>query len=137
MMQLVSLQKIKAVLREGRRIAVVGLSPKPDRPSHRVASYLLRAGYDIVPVNPGHGAILGRTCYPDLKSVPGTVDIVNIFRRSELVLPVVLEAMEKKVPVIWMQQGIVNREAAELAEKQGITVIMDRCIQIDHQQYMQ
>lgn len=136
MMQLISLQKIKAVLREGRRIAVVGLSPKPDRPSHRVAVYLLRAGYDIVPVNPGQKTILGHPCYPDLRSVPGTVDIVNIFRRSELVLPVVLEAMEKKVPVIWMQQGIVNREAAELAEKQGITVIMDRCIQIDHQQYM-
>jgi len=136
MVQLVPLQKIKAVLQESRSIAVVGLSPKPDRPSHRVAAYLLRAGYEIVPVNPGHETILGRTCYPDLKSVPGTVDIVNIFRRSELVLPVVLEAIEKKVRVIWMQLGIVNREAAALAEKQGITVIMDRCIQVDHQNHM-
>lgn len=136
MMQLVSPQKIQAVLQESRRIAVVGLSPKPDRPSHRVASYLLGAGYDVVPVNPGHETILGRPCYPDLKSVPGKVDIVDIFRRSEQVMPVVLEAMEKKVRVIWMQQGIVNREAAALAEKQGIMVIMDLCIQVAHQQYM-
>lgn len=136
MMQLVPLHKIKAVLQGSRRIAVVGLSPKPDRPSYRVAAYLLRAGYEVVPVNPGHETILGRTCYPDLRSVPGKVDIVNIFRRSELVMPVVREAMEKQVRVIWMQQGIVNREAAALAEKQGITVIMDRCIQIDHQNYM-
>ncbi|MDD3618683.1 MAG: CoA-binding protein [Desulfobulbaceae bacterium] len=132
MVQLVSLQKIKEILQQSRRIAVVGLSPKPDRPSHRVAAYLINAGYEVVPVNPGHETILGRPCYPDLKSVPGKVDIADIFRRSEQVMPVVLQAIDKKIPVVWMQQGIVNREAAELAEQQGITVIMDRCIQIDH-----
>jgi predicted CoA-binding protein len=94
---------------------------------------MLRAGYEIIPVNPGHTEVLGRSCYPDLQSVPGPIDMVNIFRRSEEVLPVVRAAIEKKVRVIWMQQGIVNEEAADLAEKQGITVIMDRCLQIDHQ----
>ncbi|HHO47177.1 MAG TPA: CoA-binding protein [Desulfobacteraceae bacterium] len=136
MVQLVSLQKIKEILEQSRRIAVVGLSPKPDRPSHRVAAYLINAGYEVVPVNPGHETILGLTCYPDLKSVPGTVDIADIFRRSEQVMPVVVQAIDKKIPVIWMQQGIVNREAAELAEQRGITVIMDRCIQIDHRDSM-
>lgn len=133
MFQLAPVKKIKEILQECRRIAVVGLSPKSTRPSHQVAAYMLRAGYEIIPVNPGHTEILGRPCYPDLQSVPGHVDMVNIFRRSEEVLPVVLAAIEKKVRVIWMQQGIVNEEAADLAEKQGITVIMDRCLQIEHQ----
>lgn len=133
MFQLAPVKKIKEILQECKRIAVVGLSPKSTRPSHQVAAYMLRAGYEIIPVNPGHTEILGRPCYPDLQSVPGPVDMVNIFRRSEEVLPVVRAAIAKKVRVIWMQQGIVNEEAADLAEKQGITVIMDRCLQIDHQ----
>ena len=136
MQQLAPVKKIREILQECRRIAVVGLSPKPARPSNQVAAYMLRAGYDIIPVNPGHGEILGLPCYPDLRSVPGTIDMVNIFRRSEEVLPVVMAAIDKKVRVIWMQQGIVNEEAAALAEKQGITVIMDRCLKVDHQQYM-
>ena len=135
MQQLAPVKKIREILQECRRIAVVGLSPKPARPSNQVAAYLLRAGYDIIPVNPGHAEILDRTCYPDLRSVPGTIDMVNIFRRSEEVLPVVMAAIDKKVRVIWMQQGIVNEEAAALAENQGITVIMDRCLMVDHQQY--
>ena len=136
MQQLAPVKKIREILQECRRIAVVGLSPKPARPSNQVAAYMLRAGYDIIPVNPGHAEILGLPCYPDLQSVPGTIDMVNIFRRSEEVLPVVMAAIDKKVRVIWMQQGIVNEEAAALAEKQGITVIMDRCLKVDHQQYM-
>ena len=136
MQQLAPVKKIKGILLECRRIAVVGLSPKPARPSNQVAAYLLRAGYDIIPVNPGHEEILGRPCYPDLLSVPGTIDMVNIFRRSEEVLPVVQAAIAKKVRVVWMQQGIVNEEAAALAEKQGIMVIMDRCLKVDHQVLM-
>ena len=133
MQQLAPVNKIKEILQECRRIAVVGLSPKPDRPSHQVAVYLLRAGYDVIPVNPGHREILGRTCYPDLLAIPGSIDMVNIFRRAEEVPPVVQAAIEKKVKVIWMQQGIVNEKAAALAEKQGIAVIMDRCVKVDHQ----
>jgi hypothetical protein len=133
MQQLAPIKKIKEILLGCRRIAVVGLSPKPDRPSHQVAAYLLRAGYDVIPVNPGHQEILGRPCYPDLRAIPGSVDMVNIFRRAEEVLPVVQAAIEKKVKVIWMQQGIMNEEAALLAERQGIAVIMDRCLKVDHQ----
>ena len=92
------------------------------------------AGYRIIPVNPGHSEILGQQCYPDLLSVPGDIDIVNIFRRSDKVLPVVKDAIAKKAKVIWMQEGIVNEEAARLADKHGLTVIMDRCIMVDHQQ---
>jgi len=135
MQQLTPVRKIREILQECRRIAVVGLSPKPARPSNQVAAYMIRAGYDIIPVNPGHAEILDQPCYPDLRSVPGSIDMVNIFRRSEEVLPIVQAAMEKKVRVIWMQQGIVNEEAAALAKKQGITVIMDRCLKVDHQQY--
>ena len=135
-LQLITPPEIRAVLQGCRRIAVVGLSPKPDRPSHRVTRYLLKVGYEVVPVNPGHEQILGLPCYPDLQSVPGPIDLVDIFRRSEQVLPIVKDAVAKQVRVIWMQQGIVNREAAELAERQGIVVIMDRCIQVDHHQYI-
>jgi len=132
MQQLAPVKKIKEILQGCRRIAVVGLSPKPARPSNQVAAYLLRAGYDVIPVNPGHAEILGRPCYPDLLAIPGSIDMVNIFRRSEEVLPIVQAAIEKKVKAIWMQQGIVNEEAAALAEKQGIAVIMDRCLMVDH-----
>ena len=132
MQQLAPVQKIRGILQGCRRIAVVGLSPNPARPSNQVAGYLLRAGYEVIPVNPGHEEILGRPCYPDLLAIPGPIDMVNIFRRSEEVLPVVRAAIEKKVKAIWMQQGIVNEEAAALGEKQGIAVIMDRCLMVDH-----
>lgn len=133
MFQLAPVKKLKEILLGCKRIAVVGLSPKANRPSNQVARYLLQAGYEVIPVNPGHAQILGRPCYPDLQSVPGPIDMVDIFRRSGEVMPVVLAAIEKKVRVVWMQQGIVNDAAATLAEKEGITVIMDRCIQLDHQ----
>jgi len=136
MQQLAPVKQIKEILQGCKRIAVVGLSPKPARPSHQVAEYLLRAGYDVIPVNPGHDEILGRPSYPDLLAIPGSIDMVNIFRRSEEVLPVVLAAIEKKVRVIWMQQGIVNEAAAELAEKLGIVVVMDRCVKMDHQHFI-
>lgn len=136
MYQLAPVKKIRELLQSCHRIAVVGLSPKPDRPSNQVAAYLLQAGYDVVPVNPGHDQILGRTCYPDLQSVPGAIDMVDIFRRAEEVLPVVQAAIAKGVRVVWIQQGIVNEEAAALAKQHGIVVVMDRCVQLDHQQFM-
>ena len=135
MIQLPSLQQIQDILTNNITIAVVGLSLKPERPSNQVARYMLVVGYHIIPVNPGHHQILNQPCYPDLLSVPGKIDIVNIFRRSEQVLPVVQDAITKKAKVIWMQEGIVNEEAAKLAKEQGLFVIMDRCIKVDHQQY--
>ena len=135
MQQLAPVKKITEILRGCRRIAVVGLSPKPGRPSHQVSVYLLQAGFEVIPVNPGHESMLGLPCYPDLGSVPGDIDLVDIFRRAEEVLPVVQAAIAKKVRVVWMQEGIVNEAAAALAEQQGILVIMDRCLKVDHQQF--
>jgi len=123
---------IRKVLRDAKTIAVVGLSPKPHRPSHQVASYLMEVGYTIIPVNPGQDAILGRTCYPNLRAIPTPVDMVDIFRRQETVLPIVEEAISIGAQFIWMQEGIVNKEAAAKAESAGLTVIMDRCTKIDH-----
>ena len=123
---------IRKVLRESKTIAVVGLSPKPNRPSHQVASYLMEAGYTIIPVNPGQDVILGQTCYPNLRDIPTPVDMVDIFRRQEEVVPIVNDAIGIGARFIWMQQGIVNEEAAEKAEAAGLEVIMDRCTKIDH-----
>ena len=136
-MQLVPVNTIRSILQENVTVAVVGLSPKPNRPSHQVASYLQQKGYRVIPVNPGQNEILGEKCYPDLNAVPESVDIVNIFRRSEHVLPIVHDAVASKVKVVWMQEGIINEEAANLAEQNGLIVIMDRCIKIDHQSFME
>ena len=126
---------IERLLRNARSIAVVGLSPKENRPSNMVGRYLLSEGYTIYPVNPGQVKILGQICYPDLLSVPFPVDIIDIFRNSKDVLPIVEQAvsLDNLPKAIWMQQGIINRSAAELARKHDILVIMDRCIKIDHQ----
>jgi predicted CoA-binding protein len=136
-MQLVPVKQIISILKLNSTVAVVGLSPKPNRPSHQVASYLQRNGYRVIPVNPGQNEILGKKCYPDLDAVPDSIDIVNIFRRSEHVLPIVRDAIANKVKVVWMQQGIINEEAEQLAEKYGLIVIMDRCIKVDHQNFME
>jgi predicted CoA-binding protein len=118
-----------------KTIAVVGLSPKKQRPSHQVAGYMLSKGYTIIPVNPGQDTILARHCYPDLASVPIPVDMVNIFRQSQHVMPVVEQAIAKGVRIVWMQEGIINHEAAACAERAGITVIMDRCLMVDHMNF--
>jgi len=121
------------ILAACRTIAVVGLSPNPQRPSHQVASYLLAAGFDVIPVNPGPREILGRPCFPDLASIPERVDVVDIFRRAEEVPPIVEQAIALRPRLIWMQEGIFNHEAAARAEKAGIPVIMDRCLKTEHQ----
>ena len=123
---------IRKVLRNSKTIAVVGLSPKPHRPSHQVASYLMEVGYTIIPINPGQDNILGRTCYPNLRAIPTPVDMVDIFRRQETVLPIVEEAISIGAQFIWMQEGIINKEAAAKAESAGLIVIMNRCTKIDH-----
>ena len=132
MFSLQSLTLVDEILRTSKTIAVVGFSPKEKRPSHMVGKYLIAAGFTVYPVNPGVSEILGITCYPDLASIPGSVDVVDIFRRSEDVYPIVEAAIAIHAKVIWMQQGIVNTESANLAELAGLQVIMDRCIKIDH-----
>lgn len=124
-------ERIKAILEEARNIAVVGLSDKTDRTSHMVASAMQDRGYRIIPVNPNASEILGQTCYPKLGDIPEPVDIVNVFRRSEEVLPIAEQAVAIKAKVFWLQQGIYNEEAAELCLANGIEVIMDRCIKVE------
>ena len=124
--------EISLLLKKYRNIAIVGLSPKNNRPSNQVAVYLMEAGYNIVPVNPGQEEILGKKCYPDLESIPEPIDIVDIFRRSEDIPPIVNGAIGINAKVVWMQQDIINEEAAAKARKAGLTVIMDRCLKEDH-----
>jgi len=125
------------ILRNAKTIAVVGLSSKKTRPSFGVSQYMQRAGYRIIPVNPIETEVLGEKAYPDLESVPEPVDIVNIFRRSDQVPPVVDSAIRIGAKAIWMQQGIVNEEAAEKARVAGIPVVMDRCIFLEHARLIQ
>ncbi len=132
MIELDDIQEIKTILQEAQSIAVVGLSPKRERPSNLVGRYLLEAGYNMIPVNPGQDEILGLRCHSDLREIDQKVDVVDIFRKSEDVLPIVKEAIAIGATTVWMQQGIVNREAADLALKSGLHVIMDRCIKVDH-----
>ncbi len=127
--------RLAEILRAARRIAVVGLSRKPERPSHRVAAYLQRAGYTIIPVHPVAGVTLGERVHPDLRSAAaaGPIDIVDIFRRSEHV-PALLDAMlEVRPTLVWMQQGIRHDDVAHRLEAAGIAVVMDRCLAVDHQ----
>jgi predicted CoA-binding protein len=129
------MKQISQILHSARTIAVVGLSGKRYRPSHGVAEYLKRAGYRIIPVNPEESEILGEKCYPDLDSVPGDVDVVDIFRRSEFVPGIVEAAIRKHARAIWMQEGVIHEEAAHRAEEAGIQVAMDRCILKDHRRF--
>ncbi len=124
---------IERILREARTIAVVGLSPRPDRPSFGVAEYLQQQGYRIIPVNPTVDQVLGEKSYPDLKSVPEKIDVVDIFRRAEDVPPVVEEAIQVGARAIWMQEGIINEAAAARARLAGLDVVMDRCMMKEHQ----
>jgi predicted CoA-binding protein len=120
------------ILRRYKRIAVVGLTNDRTRAAYSVSEYMQRAGYEIVPVAPGEDEVLGERAYPDLASVPGPVEIVDIFRRSEDVPPVVDEAIEVGAKVVWMQSGIVHDEEAAKARAAGIEVVMDRCVRTEH-----
>lgn len=124
--------RVEGILRVARTIAVVGLSGKPFRASYGVAEYLQTAGYRVIPINPQEREVLGEKSYPELDSVPGPVDIVDIFRRREFVPEIVEAAIRKRVMMVWMQQGVVHPEAARRAEEAGIAVVMDRCILQDH-----
>jgi predicted CoA-binding protein len=125
-------EEIKAILESNKTVAIVGLSPKPERDSHKVAKYLKEHGYKIVPVNPGQKEILGERCYPDLGAIPFLVDIVDIFRKPEAIPAIVDEAVEIGAKVIWMQLGIAHNQAADKARKAGLDVVMSKCIKIEH-----
>jgi predicted CoA-binding protein len=127
--------RLAELVRNARRVAVVGLSRKPERPSHNVAAYLQRAGYTIVPVNPAGGITLGEPVHPDLRSAAaaGPIDIVNIFRRSEHIPLLLEQLLEIRPQLVWMQQGIRHDDVARSLESAGIAVVMDRCLAVDHQ----
>jgi uncharacterized protein len=123
------------LLHESRTIAVVGLSPRPDRPSHAVAAYLQRAGYRILPVRPGGATILGEPSYPDLRTAAAAgipIDIVNIFRRSDAVPSLVEDLLVVRPRLVWMQVGVVHEGVRARLESAGIPVVMDRCLMVDH-----
>ena len=123
---------IEKIIRESRNIAVVGISNKLGRPSLTVASYLKGQGYSIIPVNPTIQDVNGEKCYPDLGSIPEKVDVVDIFRKPQDVLPVVEEAIRIGAKAIWMQEGIVNEDAARKAKEAGLQVVMDKCMLKEH-----
>jgi predicted CoA-binding protein len=126
------LATLRQVLKENRTIAVVGLSADWNRPSYFAAKYMQERGYRIIPVNPKYPEILGEKCYPDLQSIPEPVDIVDVFRKPEDCVPIAREAVAIGAKVFWMQLGVVNEEARQIAEAAGLTVIEDRCVKIEY-----
>jgi uncharacterized protein len=128
--------QLRQILQQARVIAVVGLSNNPARPSYGVTRYMQSQGYRIVPINPELTEAFGETAYPDLLSVPFEIDLVDIFRRSKLVLPHVDEAIQKGVKTVWMQLGVRNAEAAQRAQAAGLAVVMDRCILVEHRRLL-
>jgi predicted CoA-binding protein len=127
--------RIEQILRTSHRIAVIGLSPRPERPSHGVARYLQRAGYTIVPVRPTGSTILGEPVLPNLAAAAaaGPVDIVNVFRRSEYVPALLSDLLAVRPRLVWMQVGVRDESTARRLESEGIAVVMDRCLAVDHQ----
>jgi predicted CoA-binding protein len=124
--------EIRALLERVQTIAVVGLSPKPNRPSFRVAAQMQRFGYRIIPVRPAVGSVLGEPAYPDLRAVPDKVDLVDVFRAPEHVDEIVDACIALKLPALWLQDGVINEAAAQRARAAGITVVMDRCVYRDY-----
>jgi predicted CoA-binding protein len=125
-------REIKAILDNNQVIAVVGLSPKPDRDSHRVAKYLQDHGYRIVPVRPKAEEILGEKAYASLKDIPFPVDVVDIFRKVDAIPGIVDEAIDIGAKVVWMQLGLAENQSAQKAREAGLQVVMNKCIKIEH-----
>ena len=128
-----SIEEIKKIF-QMKTIAVVGMSPKPERPSHYVAMYMKEQGYNIIPVNPGHHEIAGIKSYPSLLDIPKPIDVVDVFRRSEYVLPIVESAVTVRSKALWLQDGVINEDGAELAKNAGLLVVMDDCMLRQHRQ---
>ncbi len=123
---------IKEILEKKKSIAILGLSPKPERDSNKVAKYMKKHDYKIFPVRPGQKEILGEKAFASLEEIKESVDIINVFRRSEQIMPHAKEALQIKPHIFWMQLGIENQEAAQMLISAGIDVIMDKCIKIEH-----
>ena len=126
------MRNIEEILRECKTVAVVGLSPRPNRPSHSVSVYLQRNGYRIVPVNPLVDEVLGEQSYPNLEAIPFQVELVDVFRRSEEVPTVVEQAIRAGAEAVWLQLGVIHHEAAARAAEHGLDVVMDKCTAIEH-----
>lgn len=123
---------LRRVLAQTRTIAVVGLSAKWNRPSFFAAQYMQQRGYTIIPVNPAYDTVLGQTCYPSLRDIPGPVDMVDCFRKPEDLLPIVDDAIAIGARSLWLQLGVINHEAVARAEAAGLEVVMDRCVKIEY-----
>ena len=121
-------QRIEAILAGSKTVAVVGISDKPDRPSHLVAKYMQERGYRVIPVNPLVTEVLGEKAYKSLTEIPGRVDLVDVFRKSEDVPPIAEEAVRIGARFFWMQEGVVSDRAREILEAAGIPCVMDRCV---------
>ena len=117
-----------------KTIAVVGMSPKPERPSHYVAMYMKEQGYNIIPVNPGHNEIAGMKSFPSLLEIPRTIDVVDVFRRSEYVLSIAESAVTVGAKALWLQDGVINEDGSALAENAGLLVVMNDCMLRRHRQ---
>jgi len=123
---------IEELLKSARTVAVVGASGTPGKPSHRVMFYLIGAGFDVHPVNPTLQQLGDKKVYPDLKSIPAKLDVVDVFRKSDAVMPIVEEAIAVGAKAVWLQEGVINEEAAARARTAGLRVVMDRCMMKEH-----
>lgn len=126
---------IRSILSTAKTVAIVGLSPRSERPSHFVGSYLHSEGYRVIPVNPNAKEIFGEKAYPDLLSIPFPIDVVDVFRNADDCLEIAKQAAQIHARALWLQLRIVNMEAAQVAEQAGLLVVMDRCIKIEHGRY--
>ena len=126
------ISRLRRILADYRNVAVVGLSANWHRPSYFAAKYLLDHGYNVIPVNPAYEEVLGRRCYPDLRSIPEPVDVVDIFRKPEEVPALVEDAIAIGAKVVWMQIGVIHEEAAATAREAGLDVVMNRCMKIEY-----
>jgi predicted CoA-binding protein len=129
-------EEVESILKESRTIAVVGISHKEERDSHRVARYLKEHGYKMIPVNPKYKEVLGEPCFPDLKSVPEHIDVVDIFRNIDAIPAIVDEAISVGAGCVWMQLGLAHNDAAKKARCAGLKVVMNKCIKIEHAQFL-
>jgi uncharacterized protein len=120
------------ILKSFRNVAVVGVSANGDKPSNVVFKYLMVQGYNVIPVNPTVDEVLGKKCYASLSAVPEKIDVVDIFRKSEDIPPIVDEAIKIGAKAVWMQEGIINKPAAKKAESAGLLVVMDKCMRKEH-----
>ena len=128
-----SIEEIKKIF-QMKTIAVVGMSPKPERPSHYVAMYMKEQGYNIIPINPGHNEIAGMKSFPSLLDIPQTIDVVDVFRSSEYVLPIAESAVTVGAKALWLQDGVINENGSALAQKAGLLVVVSDCMLRRHRQ---